>query len=98
MTYYVTQESRRCATCVHFRRHYVRRSDGVYVPLEYGHCVFPRLEKREPGQTCRHWVLGRNFVASRPYLWYNTRRQHTERGLKPMKLGIVIRPLNFINL
>ncbi len=35
-----------CLTCTHFRLHYIKRGKRYY-PLAYGHCVFPRLKKRE---------------------------------------------------
>lgn len=43
-----------CGNCVHFRRHYVLR-DGYYMPLLYGHCVFPRLKDRREDGTCPHF-------------------------------------------
>lgn len=47
----------KCNNCKHFRLHYVRRCDGFYMSLEYGHCVYPRLKKR-PADTkaCRYFA------------------------------------------
>lgn len=44
-----------CGNCVHFRLHYIRYSEHGYSALHYGHCVYPRLKKREPDQTCPYW-------------------------------------------
>ena len=35
-----------CESCKHFRMHYIKRDDSYY-PIHYGHCVYPRLKKRE---------------------------------------------------
>ncbi len=35
-----------CKECVHFRQHYIK-SGYRYSPIRYGHCVYPRLKKRE---------------------------------------------------
>lgn len=46
-----------CGTCKHYRQHYVRsRGVGWFMPIHYGHCVYPRNKQREPGQTCPHWT------------------------------------------
>ena len=46
-----------CGTCRHFRLHYICR-EGTYLPLLYGHCVFPRSKARSVTQTCPHWEKG----------------------------------------
>ena len=46
----------KCKNCKHFRLHYVRRCDGFYMSLEYGHCVYPRLKHRQPHTlACVHY-------------------------------------------
>ncbi len=45
-----------CGTCKHYRRHYVRYEAGRFTSLHYGHCVYPRIKQRDPGQTCPHWT------------------------------------------
>lgn len=45
----------RCGTCKHFRRHYIRVEEGYYLPLLYGHCVFPKRKKRRDEERCPHW-------------------------------------------
>lgn len=46
----------KCKDCKHFRMHYVRHRNNFYLPLDYGHCVYPRLKKR-PADTraCKHF-------------------------------------------
>ena len=39
-----------CGNCAYFRLHYIRRGRR-YFSLRYGHCVCPRLKKREAAQT-----------------------------------------------
>ena len=56
MSKYILQPAETCATCLHFRRHYVRREKDWFMPLDYGHCVYPRLKKREPDQSCPCWT------------------------------------------
>ena len=48
-----------CGNCKHFKLHYVKYPNGEYVPLYYGHCVHPRLRKRESEkEACPHWGQG----------------------------------------
>ena len=35
-----------CGECKHFRLHYIKFGRS-YRALHYGHCVYPRLKKRE---------------------------------------------------
>lgn len=45
-----------CKDCIHFRRHYIKRSRGNYRALSYGHCSKPRLKKRDAGdEACSCW-------------------------------------------
>ena len=46
-----------CASCRHFRRHYVRRGNHWYMPLAKGHCVSPRLKDRTAETpACLHYA------------------------------------------
>lgn len=46
-----------CGTCKHYRGHYVRYSDGRFVPIPHGHCVHPRLKNRHrETDACVHWA------------------------------------------
>ena len=46
-----------CGTCKHYREHYVRYSDGRYVPIAHGHCVRPRLkDRRKETDGCAYWT------------------------------------------
>lgn len=48
-------EKQTCGNCAHFRLHYIRRT-RKYMPLRYGHCVYPRLKKREADEhACQYW-------------------------------------------
>ncbi len=45
-----------CGNCKHFRLHYIKYASRHYHPLHYGHCVKPRLKKREKEtKACTHW-------------------------------------------
>ena len=45
-----------CSQCTHFRQHYVL-SAGVYVPLNYGHCVARRRKKlAADSECCEHFM------------------------------------------
>ena len=40
-----------CKDCKYFRRHYIRIYEDEYLPLDYGHCVYPRLKSEERRST-----------------------------------------------
>ena len=49
-------EDKKCKNCANFMLHYVKYSRGKYKPLYYGHCVKPRLKKRDADtKACIHW-------------------------------------------
>lgn len=49
-------EPKTCSNCKHFRLHYIKYSRGNYSALRYGHCVKPRLKKREAqNKACQYW-------------------------------------------
>lgn len=45
-----------CINCAHFHRHYVVGGPPVFkvsmVPLDCGHCAFPRMKERKAYDTC----------------------------------------------
>lgn len=44
-----------CKDCKHFRQHYVK-INRKYTELFYGHCVYPRLKKRETtSKACQYF-------------------------------------------
>lgn len=46
-----------CQTCVHYRRHYVL-DDQSCIPVDCGHCTYPRIKHREPGcRACGNYEL-----------------------------------------
>ncbi len=45
-----------CKECKHFRQHYVKFRRG-YREINDGHCVYPRLKRRETDTpACQHFV------------------------------------------
>lgn len=46
----------RCGACAHFRRHYIRMGEDCYLPIAYGHCVFPQRKKRRDEEHCPYWT------------------------------------------
>ena len=54
MAGYVTLDTAVCGSCQHFRQHYIKQGK-YYVPISYGHCVYPRLKKRTVGESCPMW-------------------------------------------
>lgn len=45
----------RCGNCIHFRRHYIRIKEEYYIPIAYGHCVYPKPKKRRDEEHCSRW-------------------------------------------
>ena len=44
-----------CGNCRHIRLHYIK-TGRQYSPIHYGHCVYPRLKKRETDSpACSHF-------------------------------------------
>ena len=56
MSGYEALPAEACGDCKYFRRHYIRKDDDDYLPLHYGHCVYPRLKKRRAEEHCTHWM------------------------------------------
>lgn len=52
---YRAMPAERCGNCKYFRRHYVRIADDFYIPISYGHCVYPLSKKRCAEEHCPHW-------------------------------------------
>lgn len=47
-----------CEMCKYFRIHYIKRGDGEYQEIIYGHCVYPRLKRREKDTpACKNYVV-----------------------------------------
>ena len=45
-----------CATCIHFRRHYIHFDEFRFTEVPCGHCVYPRLKHRKPDTpACVHY-------------------------------------------
>lgn len=44
-----------CKACTHFYMHYVQHKDK-YIPIDFGHCVFPRIKSRDADtKACAHF-------------------------------------------
>ena len=48
----VREDEEVCANCAHFHQHYGEGPMGTLLPLNCGHCVYPRVKNRCPGDTC----------------------------------------------
>ena len=56
-----------CKDCTHFRQHYVL-SAGVYVPLNYGHCVARRRKKLQAdSECCEHFMRAEEVPVHQKY-------------------------------
>lgn len=45
-----------CANCKYFRQHYVKEQFGYsFTACNAGHCVYPRIKDRSPGDTCKNF-------------------------------------------
>lgn len=69
MKVFAIEESEQvCANCKHYIQHYMRveRGDsGEFVelrPVNYGHCIYPRVKDRKPGNSCGLFVQGNREV------------------------------------
>ncbi len=48
-----------CGSCKHFRQHYIKFGRR-YLEIAYGHCVYPRLKRRNTqAKACEHFKKGR---------------------------------------
>lgn len=53
-------EEKTCKSCKHFRQHYIKFGRG-YREILYGHCVYPKLKKREANTiACKHFSERKN--------------------------------------
>ena len=52
-----------CKNCKHFRLHYIKFGRG-YREITYGHCVYPRLKKRETESPACEFYKEREELAS----------------------------------
>lgn len=49
-------EERTCRYCKHYRQYYTKNAAGRFMPLHIGHCVKPRLKRREAdSEGCQYW-------------------------------------------
>ena len=48
-----------CCTRSYFRQHYGKDRRG-YLPVNCGHCRYPRLKTRKPNQNCEYWKPKKN--------------------------------------
>lgn len=58
MLFGINEKEEVCANCKHFIQHYTKtRLKGVS-PCNAGHCIYPRMKARKPGDTCVHFAFG----------------------------------------
>ena len=51
-----------CRECQHYRQHYLLDYDAA-MPVNCGHCIFPRLKKRKPqASACQYFLSCANTV------------------------------------
>lgn len=41
-----------CINCKHFYQHYIFTAYSGFSPCNAGHCDYPRIKGRKPGDTC----------------------------------------------
>lgn len=57
----ITDSEPVCTNCSHYYQHYVLMACGYYAPCNCGHCGYPRVKKRKPGQDgCEHFERKEN--------------------------------------
>nr|DAF74116.1 MAG TPA: NADH-ubiquinone oxidoreductase subunit b14.5b (NDUFC2) [Caudoviricetes sp.] len=44
-----------CVNCAYYVRHYIRLHGRFFVPIELGHCTFPRVKPRKSRDLCGCW-------------------------------------------
>lgn len=48
-----------CAECEYFIRHYILWENARYIPLEFGHCTYPRCKNRKTNSpACTYFKKG----------------------------------------
>lgn len=52
----IRHETEVCGSCRHFRQHYICMRDGRYLPISYGHCVYPACKRRRAEEHCGRWA------------------------------------------
>ena len=51
-----------CKNCAHYRRHYILDKQRC-TPVNCGHCIYPRIKKREPNRAaCEYFEYRDNRV------------------------------------
>ena len=56
MMYKISENEDVCANCKYFRQHYIKESFGYgFIACNAGHCVYPRMKNRSPGDTCKNF-------------------------------------------
>lgn len=59
MLYNIDEHEEVCANCKHYIQHWVKSTRlNDLSPCNAGHCLYPRMKARKPGQTCEHFEFG----------------------------------------
>ena len=75
----ITDKEATCANCKHYVQHYVQHCmsiDSAYMmPCNCGHCVYPRVKSRKPGDVCEKFSCRIGQTPTRVFDVYKLRRQ-----------------------
>lgn len=45
-----------CVNCTHYYQHYIYvNHDKAYIPINEGHCCYPRVKRRRPEDSCERF-------------------------------------------
>lgn len=58
--YHIDRREHVCANCKHFHQNYTKVKQTnifkqLFIPVNSGFCVFPRIKDRKPSDTCEKW-------------------------------------------
>lgn len=53
-------EQQQCKNCIYFCQHYIPWRNGVFIPVEYGHCIYNSTKMcKTSRKACVHFLLRR---------------------------------------
>ena len=46
-----------CSMCIFFCQHFIPQTDGTYIPVEFGHCIYGNTKMcRACRKACNHFL------------------------------------------
>ncbi len=57
MLFGINEKEEVCANCKHFIQHYIKSCYTGVSACNAGHCIYPRMKVRKPGDTCIHFAF-----------------------------------------